>query len=149
MSDPNLSARQYIFFFSLEIAGMALVLWDGLPIYRHLFMSEQIGTVTDEVIMWSAVAAIQFSYWYRLRHNPPFEFPRQVFLAHCLLFVSRLSFVFASSLFAIVVYRHSDALHFTPAKYLLFIAVLFSVFCFSRHLEAIGNLMLNGHMAKR
>jgi hypothetical protein len=144
MSDPNLKSRQYILLLSLEVAGMVLVMWDGLPIYRHLTTNlERIGTVADEAILWTAVVAIQFSYWYRLRHDPPFEFPRQAFLAHILLFLSRLSFVFASSLFAFVVYRHSDAFQFRPSKVLLFAAVLFSVFCFSRHLEAIGNFMMS------
>lgn len=142
--DANWKATQYMSCLALEVAGMALILWDGLPIYRHLMTLEQVTTTTDIAIMWTAVAAIQFSYWYMLRHEAPFRFPRQVFVAHVLLFVSRLSFVFASSLFALVVYRYSDALVFQPSRVLLFVAVLFSVFCFSRHLEAIGALMLKG-----
>jgi hypothetical protein len=135
---------QYVSGLTLEVAGMALILWDGLPIYRHLMTLEQVTTTADIAVMWTAVAAIQFSYWYMLRHEAPFRFPRQVFLAHILLFVSRLGFVFASSLFALVVYRYSDAFVAHPSRVLLFVAVLFSVFCFSRHLEAIGALMLKG-----
>jgi len=144
MSDPAFRIKQYVLFFLIEVVAMTLILWDGLPIYRHLMILEQVGTRTDEVIMWIAVAAIQFTYWYLLRHEPPFALQRRPLLAHVVLFVSRLSFVFASSLFALVAYRYSDALEFNPARVVLFIAVLFSVFCFSRHLEAIGNLMLRG-----
>ena len=144
MSDPVSRIKQYVLFFSIEVAAMALILWDGLPIYRHLMVLEQVGTRSDEVIMWTAVGAIQFTYWYLLRHEPPFTFQRRPLLAHIVLFVSRLSFVFASSLFALVAYRYSDALELDPGRVVLFIAVLFSVFCFSRHLEAIGNLMLKG-----
>lgn len=126
---------------------MGLVLWVGLPIYRHLMTLEQVTTTADQAMMWIAVAAIQFSYWYALRHAAPFRVPRQVFLAHVVLFVSRLSFVFASSLFALVAYRYSDAFVFYPSKVLLFVAVIFSVFCFSRHLDAVGNLLLKGQPA--
>jgi len=141
-NDVNWRVAQYAACLALEVAGMVLILWDGLPIYRHLMTLEQVSTTADIAIMWTAVTAIQFSYWYMLRHDAPFRFPRQVFLAHILLFVSRLGFVFASSLFALVVFRYSDALVFQPSRVLLFIAVLFSVFCFSRYLETIGNLML-------
>ena len=123
---------------------MGLVLWIGLPIYRHLMTLEQVTTTTDQAMMWIAVAAIQFSYWYALRHPAPFRVPKQVFVAHVVLFLSRLSFVFASSLFALVAYRYSDAFVFYPSKVLLFVAVIFSVFCFSRHLDAVGNRLLTG-----
>ena len=142
--DANWKAAQYMSCLALEVAGMALILWDGLPIYRHLMTLEQVTTTADIAIMWTAVFAIQFSYWPMLRHEAPFRFPRQVFLAHILLFVSRLSFVFASSLFALVVYRYSDAFVFRPSRLLLFIAVLFSVFCVSRHLEGMGAVLLRG-----
>jgi hypothetical protein len=144
MSDAVYSKKQYVLFFVIEVAAMAVILWDGLPIYRHLMILERVTTRADEAILWMAVAAIQFSYWHLLRHESPFAFQRRVFLAHVVLFVSRLSFVFASSLFALVAYRYSNALSFDVTRVVLFIAVLFSVFCFSRHLEAMGNLWLKG-----
>jgi hypothetical protein len=144
MSDANIKVTRYLLFFALEVAGMVLILWDGLPIYRHLFVLERVATAEDRSIMAVAVAAIQVSYWYALRHSPPFEVPRRPFLAHVLLFLSRLSFVFASSMFALVAYRYSSMFSFNPFNVSLFIAVLFSVFCFSRHLETIGLLMLKG-----
>src|SRR4051794_35521780 len=132
----------YVSYSALEVAGMMLILWDGLPIYRHLFVMERIGTNEDKAIMLIAVIGIQAGYWSTFRHGPPFEIPKQVFLAHVLLFLSRLAFIFASSLFALVIYRHPDLLSFNALNLLLFAAVLFSVFCFTRHLEAMGNLLL-------
>jgi hypothetical protein len=147
MSDAKIKVTRYLFFLALEVAGMALILWDGLPIYRHLFVLERVATTEDKAIMLVAVIAIQISYWHTLRHRPPFEFSRRPFLAHVLLFLSRLSFVFASSLFALVAYRYSSMLSLNPLNLALFIAILFSVFCFTRHLEAVGNLMLKGPAA--
>ena len=126
---------------------MGLILWDGLPIYQRLFELQRVATTEDRTIMLIAVIAIQVSYWHTLRHIPPFQFSRRPFVAHVLLFVSRLSFVFASSLFALVAYRYSSMLSFNPFNVSLFVAILFSVFCFSRHLEAIGLLLTKGSKA--
>ena len=84
---------------------------------------------------------IQTTYWTVLRHPPPFEVPHSPFLAHIAIFISRLSFIFASGVFSIAVYRNSDMLDFTLAGATIVMVVLFSVFCFSRHLERIGLLM--------
>jgi hypothetical protein len=134
----------YLSYAALEIAGMALILWDGLPIYRHLFVMKHVGTNEDRAIFLIAVIAIQAGYWRTFGQIPPFEIPKQTFLGHVLLFMSRLAFIFASSLFALVFYRAPNLLDFHPVNLLLFVAILFSVFCFTRHLEAMGNLLLTG-----
>jgi len=140
---PNIKSKtsRYAFFSFLQLAGMALILWDALPVYRRLFALERVGPPADEWTLWTAIIVMQFSYWYGVRDMPSIALPRSVFFGHLILFISRLSFIFASSLFALVVYRHPDAFQFEPSKVALFIAVLFSVFCFSRYLEAIGNVM--------
>jgi len=143
----NSNVTRYLCFLALEVTGMALILWDGLPIYQRLFDLERVATTEDRRILIFAVAAIQISYWHTLRHVPPFEFSQRPFVAHVLLFVSRLSFVFASSLFALVAYRYSSMLSFNPLNVSLLVGILFSVFCFSRHLEAIGVLLLKGPKA--
>jgi hypothetical protein len=143
LPDPK-SKAGYVSYSALEAAGMLLLLWDGLPIYRHLFVMERVGTEEDRIIMLFAVIAIQAGFWNTFHHLPPFEIPKHAFLGHVLLFLSRLSFIFASSLFALVFYRAPNLLDFHPLNLLLFVAILFSVFCFTRHLEAIGNLLLKG-----
>jgi hypothetical protein len=142
MRRPPVGTKRYAIFLSIELLGMAIILWDGLPIYRHLFSYEKILTLFDQAIMWCAVALIQISYWYTVRHAPPFQLPQNAFIAHVVLFVSRLSFVFASSLFALVVYRNSDVLEAHLDRVVLLITVLFSVFCVARSLETLGSLML-------
>jgi hypothetical protein len=146
-STRNTKVTRYLFFLALEVTGMGLILWDGLPIYQRLFDLQRIATAEDRRILMIAVFAIQISYWHTLRHSPPFQFSRRPFVAHVLLFVSRLSFVFASSLFALVAYRYSSMLSFNALNVSLFVAILFSVFCFSRHLEAVGLLLLKGSAA--
>lgn len=135
----------YLVCFAVEIAGMVLILWDGVPIFRSLIRFQQVSSPIDGTILAIGVLCIQLTYWKWLRRNPPFDLPVLPLAGHIVLFVSRLSFIFASSVFSLVVYRASDMFEFTFLRSLLGIMVLFSVFCFSRHIEKLGNLMLSGH----
>jgi hypothetical protein len=131
----------------IETVGVAFVLWDGIPLFRHLIRFEQPGTSVDQRIMVAAVIFILPPYWALLRHDPPFDFPRQQFLGHILLLVNRLVFIFASGVFSLVVYRYWDLLNPSFFRTTLMMVVLFAVFCFSRHLERIGNLLNSGYRA--
>jgi len=137
----------YLICFAIELAGMTLILWDGVPIFRSLVRFQHVATAVDETILTLGVIFIQSTYWKWLRHNPPFDIMKLPFAGHLFLFGSRLSFIFASSIFSLVVYRASDMFEFTFVRSLLGGLVLFSVFCFSRHVEKIGNLMLSGYRA--
>ena len=121
-----------------------MILWDGIPIFRQLTEFRQITTGQDEIILIVAVALVQFTYWKCLRHDPPFDLPKQQFVAHIVLFAGRLSFIFASAIFSFLVYRYGDRFDFSFRRSVLMMAVLFSVFCFSRHVEKIGGLLLTG-----
>lgn len=135
----------YAFFFLAASMGMALILWDGIPIFRKLVQFQRVSTIHDEIIWLTAIALIQFPYWKCLRHDPPFDIPRRPFLAHIILFISRLIFIFISGVFSFVVYRYSDRFDLTFARSSLVIAIMFSVYCYSRYLEKIGGLMQTGH----
>lgn len=135
----------YAICFLIETAGIVLVMWDGVPLFRHLIRFERVVTPVDANIMLIAVVFVQATYWAYLRHDPPFGLPRQQLLGHVFLLVSRLIFIFASGVFSLVVYRYPEMFEFSIYKTSMLIAVLFSVFCFSRHLERIGNLLNAGY----
>ena len=141
-------ATTYVVCSLIEAAGMALVLWDGVPLFRHLIRLEQTGTGVDEKIMAVAVVLILTPYWALLRHDPPFDLPRQQFLGHIFLLINRLVFIFASGVFSLVVYRYWDVFDPSFLKATLMMAVLFAVFCFSRHLERLGNLLNAGYKSR-
>ena len=136
----------YLVAFGLEIVGICLVYWDGVPLFRQLLKFEQSATKIDEATLFAAVILIQFTYWTKLQHNPPFSFKAFPFAAHVVLFISRLNFIFASAVFSLVVYRYPEMFEFGIVRTTLMAAVLFSVFCFTRHLEKLGQLMLTGYI---
>jgi hypothetical protein len=137
----------YALLFLIETIGMILILWDGIPLFRHLIRFQHASTPVDTRVMLFAVLLIQTTYWGYLRHDPPFDLPRQQLLGHIFLFVNRLVFIFASGVFSLVVYRYSDMFDLSLTQGTLMMAVLFSVFCFSRHLERIGIMCNQGHRA--
>ena len=60
------------------------------------------------------------------------------------LFLSRLSFLFASSAFGYIFITGNIDLEISWMRYLVFTIGLFSLFCFVRELEKLGNAMLSG-----
>jgi hypothetical protein len=135
----------YLVAFALELFGMAIIFWIGVPIFRELIHFQQIATTSDEALFLLAVILIQYTYWTRLQYDPPFNIKRRPFLSHLIIFSSRLSFIFASSVFSLVVYRYSNIFEFNLFRTPVMAAVLFSVFCFSRHLEKLGQLLQTGY----
>jgi hypothetical protein len=144
---PKHSTTTYFACSLAETLGIALVLWDGIPLFRHLIRFELTSTQVDQRIMVVAVVLILAPYWVCLRRDPPFDLPQQEFLGHVFLLINRLVFIFASGVFSLVVYRYWDVFNPSFFKTCLMMAVLFAVFCFSRHLERIGNLLNSGYKA--
>jgi hypothetical protein len=87
---------------------------------------------------------MQISFWVRLLRIPiPFR-RSNIFLNHFFLFLGRLSFIFGSALFSVVVFRHvpelgRDADFLLMARRgLLFVGCLFALFCTSLEVERLG-----------
>ena len=85
MSDAKIKATRYIFFFALELGGMAS--FSGTACRFTVICSFSNGSLRRRTgIMLVAVVAIQVSYWHTLRHSPPFEFSVGRFLRMCCCF---------------------------------------------------------------
>jgi hypothetical protein len=65
-------------------------------------------------------------------------------LSHFVLFIGRLSFIFGTSFFALLVYRHLPSLVAIPqpvrlaARFFTSLTVLFSLYCYSSELDRLG-----------
>lgn len=87
---------------------------------------------------------MQISFWCRLLYVPiPFRRPN-VFLNHLFLFLGRLSFIFGSALFSVVVFRHlpemgrdTDTL-LVVQRGTIFVGCLFALFCTSLEVERLA-----------
>jgi hypothetical protein len=96
------------------------------------------------------LCVMQISFWVRVRYIPiPFRHPNMI-LHHVLLFLGRLSFIFGSALFAVVVFRHLPELDrdidipLAARRGILLVACLFALFCASLEVERLGQAF-EGH----
>jgi hypothetical protein len=94
---------------------------------------------------------MQIAFWYRVLRVPiPLWQPR-IFLNHVLLFLGRLSFIFGSALFGIVVFRHLPELDrgidvlLMAKRGMILIGCLFALFCTSLEVERLGHAFESRH----
>jgi hypothetical protein len=137
----------YLLLFAVQMFGADFVVWDGLPAFQQLVLNpgqQVVITRYDGLGIIAVLCVMQFAYWYRyLRVAIPFRGPN-LFLSHVFLFLGRLSFIFGSAFFSIVLFRHLPELG-SDVDILLFgrravvlIVSLFALFCFSLELERLG-----------
>ncbi len=86
---------------------------------------------------------MQLGYWisYRVRPQPP-QFVN-VLLGHITLFVARMSFVFATSVFGFMFLVEKPGFHIPASRYLLLLLGLFSLYCYMLELERLGRTFLS------
>ena len=87
--------------FAMETAGAAIILWAGVPIYRQIVVDVSGHEPRLQTLGWAllSIALVQAGYWGRVCCYP--ESPRRghILLAHALLFLARLSFLWRGHIF--------------------------------------------------
>ena len=120
----------------------------GRTVYRHLYLHESAATTSDLTVILVSVVAIQIAYWSILHRPLPFAIRKNRFLASVVLFLSRISFMLAGALFSIVVLVRLEDLQIHPRALTAFVAVLFTIYCFSRWIESLGHVLETGSQTR-
>jgi hypothetical protein len=149
MTDSALRARARAYGLLLVIESLAalIILMMMIPIYGAI--SEAIGhqlkfLPASRVMLVSALLLFHCTYWFRLLRIPVSVDIHSWALSHLVLFVGRLSFIFGTSFFALVMYRFLPSLTDLPdpGRFMLRISaalvILFSLYCYSTELERLG-----------
>ena len=140
MPSRNPKRLAYWCLFAVESAGMALILYEGVPVYRRL-LTEPIENHPAQGILLPillVVAVMQACYWIKQPLRPTFANVSHPLLAHLLMFFSRLSFIFAAGLFSLTLYRRlTDLRESLPGVGVLLLAT-FAQFCYARELDILG-----------
>jgi hypothetical protein len=137
----------YLILLATQILGTMILIWHELPAFRRVLLNpgEQPSNDTySELATFGVSFVMQISYWYRLLYVAiPFR-RSNIFLNHLFLFLGRLSFIFGSALFSVVVFRHLPELGRETDIFLMgqrgmvFMASLFALFCASLEVERLG-----------
>jgi hypothetical protein len=85
-----------------------------------------------------AVIVMQACYWSMRKIRPPIARRRNVFVGHLLLFLSRLSFIFAGSVLSLALFTRSQDTTVSVPGIVLLLATTFAQFCYVRELEALA-----------
>ena len=142
---PQTATRAYWRLFALELVGAGIIVWQGVPMYRSFLPGRDISPVDADWIAWAvlAVLLLQAPYWIATRKVFAHAAIRKSLIGgHFVLFVARLNFILASSLFVVIVFQRRDEITFVWWRALLLFAVLFAIFCFSLELERLSRRMM-------
>jgi hypothetical protein len=138
--------RQYTLLLLVQTGGIAIILWQGVPVYRRILAGSLNGPAagpTALMLAALAVIVIQGAYWFRVANIPSLQLPRHVLLSHSVLFLGRCSFIFGAALFAAVMYLRFPEFETSIPRAAVLVGVLFSIFCYSLELEWLAT-QLNG-----
>lgn len=94
-----------------------------------------------------AIVLIQGAYWTRMALVGELKLPRNAFLGHLAMFLARISLIFGTAFFTLVIYVRFPDLELSVVRLAVLFASLFSIFCYSLELERLG-AALNGGRTK-
>jgi hypothetical protein len=147
---PNQERAQtaiYLLLLAVQIVGAIAFILQQLPEFRQVLTNpgEQLPKDAWSDLMTAGILFVmQVSFWVRLLRIPiPFR-RSNIFLNHFFLFLGRLSFIFGSALFSVVVFRHVPELGrdtdflLMARRGFLFIGCLFALFCTALEVERLG-----------
>jgi hypothetical protein len=137
----------YLFLLAIQLFGAIVFVWQELPEFKQVVTRPgmQLPRDTYSELLLAAIASVmQASFWIRVHYVPIPVRRANMFLNYMLLFLGRLSFIFGSALFSVVVFRHLPELGSETNVFLMmqrgiiFVACLFALFCSSLEVERLG-----------
>jgi hypothetical protein len=137
----------YLLLLAIQIVGAIFFVWLELPEFKQVLVNpgEQLSKdPISNLLIAGIFVVMQLSFWVRVLRIPiPFRRPNAV-LNHVFLFLGRLSFIFGSALFSVVVFRHLPELDrqtdigLAVLRGIMFVGCLFALFCTSLEVERLG-----------
>jgi hypothetical protein len=92
---------------------------------------------------------MQAGFWIRHRLRPPLPQLRNAFVGYIVLFIARMSFVLASSIFGFVFIVRRPELYVPTSRYFVLVIGLFALFCYIQELEQLGRALIGLDSAKK
>jgi hypothetical protein len=147
----NLKSRAfYLLLLLIQLTGALFIVLAGLPEFGRLVAhpGEQSAYAPyDSPATSVMIIVMQAAYWYRQQRVPLPSLGSNKILSHLFLFLGRLTFVFAGSLFAVVFFRHLPEIDpdvdiwLMVRRGLILVASLFAFFCATLELERLGRAL--------
>jgi hypothetical protein len=138
-------ASRYFFLFAMQTIGAVILFWYAVPLFRQVLLDPGGHVAQPENLVWSlsAIALMQVGYWIRHRFRMPLpQLPRNALVGYIVLFVARMSFVLATSVFGFVFIVRRPEFQIPASRYFIVIIALFALFCYTQELERLGRALI-------
>ena len=144
---PVQSARsrwRYPALFGVQTIGAVVLFWNAVPLYQQILADPASYVAGTEHMTWalSSIALMQMGYWLSYRTRPPLPQFTHALLGHFMLFLTRMSFVFATSVFGFLFITQKPGFHIPAFRYVVTLLGLFALFCYVLELERLGRTLL-------
>lgn len=141
--------RTYALLLVMETLAAVVILTGIIPVYQKLIAApgHPLSKLPQSpMLLTAALLLFQCVYWYRVLRVPVAVRRHSLLLSHLVYFLGRLSFVFGTALFVVIMLRHlpaldSQALPGMPVLILRGIGVmlcLFSLHCYANEMERLA-----------
>jgi len=130
--------------FGVQTIGAIFLFWDAVPVYREILADPAAHEAQPEHLVWavSSIVLMQAGYWISHRINPPLPRYSNALIGNVILFLARMSFVFATSLFGFLFIRQEPGFHIPAFRYIVTLGGLFSLYCYVQELERLGRALV-------
>ena len=97
-------ASHYLLLFAIQTIGAAILVLFTVPLFRRVLLDPGSHVPRTANLIWSlsAIVLMQAGYWVRHRLRPPLPQLRNALVGYITLFIARMSFVLATSVFGFV-----------------------------------------------
>jgi len=144
-------ASRYLLLLAIQTIGAAILFWFTVPLFRQVLLDPGSHVPRTANLVWSlsAITLMQASYWTRHRLRPPLPQRRNALVGYIVLFVARMSFVLATSVFGFVFIVRRPELFVPTSRYFVTIIALFALFCYTQELEQLGRALIGPGLGKK
>ena len=142
---------RYFFLFAMQTIGAAILSWFAVPLFRQVLLDPGGHVARPENLVWSlsAIALMQAGYWIRHRLRLLPRLLRNALVGYIVLFVARMSFVLATSIFGFVFIVRRPEFEIPMSRYFIVIIALFALFCYTQELEQLGRALIGSDTGKK
>jgi hypothetical protein len=149
---PMGDAWRYLSLFAIQTIGAAILFWFAVPLFRQVLLDPAGHVARTGNLVWSlsAITLMQMGYWVRHRLRLPLpQLFRNALVGYVVLFVARMSFVLATSVFGFVFIVRRPEFQIPASRYFIVIIGLFAVFCYTQEVEQLGRALIGPDTGKK
>ena len=121
---------RFVVFFGTQTIGTVVLFWNAVPLYQQILADPASHEAGTEHLTWalSSIALMQLGYWVSYRMRLPLPQFTYALLGHATLFLARMSFVFATSVFGFLFITQKPGFHIPASRYVIIIFGLFALY---------------------